>query len=58
MGFESRAISARVTKLIDTIFSKTCENKRYIALHMWLSLYPYNPGVLFMRHRHTEYPKM
>ena len=28
MGFESRAISARVTKQIVTIFSKTCDNKR------------------------------
>ena len=27
MGFESRAISARVTKQIVTIFSKTCDNK-------------------------------
>ena len=26
MGFESRAISARVTKQIVTIFSKTCDN--------------------------------
>ena len=25
MGFESRAISARVTKQIVTIFSKTCD---------------------------------
>ena len=29
MGFESRAISARVTKQIVTIFSKTCDNKVY-----------------------------
>ena len=26
MGFESRAISARVTKQIATIFSQTCDN--------------------------------
>ena len=26
MGFESRAILARVTKQIVTIFSKTCDN--------------------------------
>ena len=26
MGFETRAISARVTKQIVTIFSKTCDN--------------------------------
>ena len=26
MGFESRAISARVTKQFVTIFSKTCDN--------------------------------
>ena len=29
MGFESRAISARVTKQIVTIFSKTCDNFSY-----------------------------
>ena len=29
MGFESRAISARVTKQIVTIFSKTCDNRNY-----------------------------
>ena len=29
MGFESRAISARVTKQIVTIFSKTCDNSGY-----------------------------
>ena len=29
MGFESRAISARVTKQIVTIFSKTCDNSIY-----------------------------
>ena len=29
IGFESRAISARVTKQIVTIFSKTCDNHRY-----------------------------
>ena len=29
MGFESRAISARVTKQIVTIFSKTCDNAHY-----------------------------
>ena len=29
MGFESRAISARVTKQIVTIFSKTCDDKFY-----------------------------
>ena len=29
MGFESRAISARVTKQIVTIFSKICDNKNY-----------------------------
>ena len=31
MGFESRAISARVTKQIVTIFSKTCDNCIYCA---------------------------
>ena len=30
MGFESRAISARVTKQIVTIFSKTCDNSRFL----------------------------
>ena len=30
MGFESRAISAQVTKQIVTIFSKTCDNRRYL----------------------------
>ena len=30
MGFESRAISARVTKQIVTIFSKTCDNRPYL----------------------------
>ena len=30
MGFESRAISARVTKQIVTIFSKTCDKRFYI----------------------------
>ena len=29
MGFEPRAISARVTKQIVTIFSKTCDNIKY-----------------------------
>ena len=29
MGFESRAISARVTKQIVTIFSKTCDKQQY-----------------------------
>ena len=29
MGFESRAISARVTKQFVTIFSKTCDNVHY-----------------------------
>ena len=29
MGFESRAISARVTKQIVTIFSKTCDKENY-----------------------------
>ena len=29
MDFESRAISARVTKQIATIFSKTCDNVVY-----------------------------
>ena len=29
MGFESRAISARVTKQIVTIFSKTCDKDSY-----------------------------
>ena len=29
MGFESRAISARVTKQTVTIFSKTCDNNVY-----------------------------
>ena len=29
MGFESRAISARVTKQIVTIFSKTCDKYKY-----------------------------
>ena len=29
MAFESRAISARVTKQIVTIFSKTCDNTFY-----------------------------
>ena len=33
MGFESRAISARVTKQIVTIFSKTCDNKKYKPFH-------------------------
>ena len=34
MGFESRAISARVTKQIVTIFSKTCDNGCYtVTLH-------------------------
>ena len=32
MGFESRAISARVTKQIVTIFSKTCDNTNYMGL--------------------------
>ena len=32
MGFESRAISAQVTKQIVTIFSKTCDNKAYLPL--------------------------
>ena len=32
MGFESRAISARVTKQIVTIFSKTCDNYRKTLL--------------------------
>ena len=34
MGFESRAISARVTKQIVTIFSKTCDKrlKKYDAI--------------------------
>ena len=31
MGFESRAISARVTKQIVTIFSKTCDKKNYLC---------------------------
>ena len=30
MGFESRAISARVTMQIVTVFSKTCDNDIYI----------------------------
>ena len=29
MGFESRAISARVTKQVVTIFSKTCDKSGY-----------------------------
>ena len=32
MGFESRAISARVTKQIVTIFSKTCDKTLYKRL--------------------------
>ena len=31
MGFESQAISARVTKQIVTIFSKTCDNSFYFT---------------------------
>ena len=31
MGFESRAILARVTKQIVTIFSKTCDNNTYTS---------------------------
>ena len=31
MGFESRAISARVTKQIVNIFSKTCDNSIYFT---------------------------
>ena len=34
MGFESRAISARVTKQIVTIFSKTCDNLKLFFLNM------------------------
>ena len=32
MDLESRAISARVTKQIVTIFSKACDNKKMLAL--------------------------
>ena len=31
MGFESRAISARVTKQIVTIFSKTSDKQQYFT---------------------------
>ena len=31
MGFESRAISARVTKQIVTIYSKTCNKLQYFT---------------------------
>ena len=34
MGFESQAISARVTKQIVTIFSKTCDKVFYIVSYM------------------------
>ena len=34
MGFESRAILARVTKQIVTIFSKTCDNGIYLTDHI------------------------
>ena len=37
MGFESRAISARVTKQIVTIFSKTCDKAHY---HILLAILP------------------
>ena len=37
MGFESRAISARVTKQIVTIFSKTCDNYNIIIMVMEIS---------------------
>ena len=44
MGFESRAISARVTKQIDTIFSKTCDNEIY---YMFLPMQ--NQGYIIIR---------
>ena len=31
MGFESRAISARVTKQVVTIFSKICDKQQYFT---------------------------
>ena len=37
MGFESRAISARVTKQFVTIFSKTCDN-RFLSLSFYHSI--------------------
>ena len=42
MGFESEAISARVTKQIVTIFSKTCDKINYFT---------YIRNVCFIKHR-------
>ena len=36
MGFESGAISARVTKQIVTIFSKTCNKKYKSTAYKWI----------------------
>ena len=36
MGFESRAISAQVTKQIVTIFSKTCDKISFWYLYKWM----------------------
>ena len=40
MGFESRAISARVTKQIVTIFSKTCDKRFYCTFQVFNIRYP------------------
>ena len=41
MGFESRAVSARVTKHIVTIFSKTCNFVTFLVKHVITKFYPY-----------------
>ena len=43
-GFESRALSARVTKLIVTIYSKTCNNVLYITQTCQCNILQYFTG--------------
>ena len=45
MGFESRAISARVTKQIVTIFSKTCDKTFYFRNKLPFSSFVYLPRI-------------
>ena len=54
MGFESRAISARVTKQIVTIFSKTCDKRSY---HILLTILPAITQRLYMRY-YVSRPKV
>ena len=52
MGFELRAISARVTKQIVTIFSKTCDKDRANSVDLDHTALRYN--VMFLYHHNIH----